>query len=62
MIIKMKHKVSIIKRMENIAPNSSEIAEKTISLDTSGIYFGEPRKIPEPNHPPVPMANKDWAI
>ena len=48
--------------MANKTPNSSAIAEKTKSVFTTGIRSGIPCPRPTPNHPPEPIANKDWLI
>lgn len=47
--------------MPKIPPISSTMAEKIKSFFTTGILEGEPWNRPIPNHPPVPMANSDWA-
>ena len=49
----------IIMQSANIPPISSEIAEKTKSFSTTGIFLGRPCPRPNPNHPPVPIANRD---
>ena len=50
-----------IRQMPKIPPISSTMAEKIKSFFTTGILEGEPWNRPIPNHPPVPMANSDWA-
>jgi hypothetical protein len=48
-----------IRQIAKIPPNSSAIAEKIKSCFTSGILYGIPWFSPMPNHPPVPMANRE---
>ena len=51
-----------IKWILKIPPSSSQIALKIKSFFTTGIFSGEPWQSPIPNHPPVPMANRDCTI
>ena len=49
-------------QMAKMAPISSDTAEKIKSFSTTGIFPGIPWQSPMPNHPPVPMAKRDWVI
>lgn len=49
-------------QIANNDPNSSDIAEKIKSLDTTGTLVGKPLFKPNPIQLPVPIANNDWVI
>ena len=60
MIIKKQLTQTMIRHSAKTPPSSSEIAAKTKSFVTTGIFSGSPCPRPSPNQPPVPIANRDW--